>query len=191
MCDAAFNIVKDSVTRNRSHGAQEYHADYARIFTVLIDRPQIAKILTRLGNVMSFIAAAPPEVVWLRFSSVLSFYERKCWFPEDVLLPMGLLSSDDFYYYIRLGYVLKDYGAGVKHGEFTHRLQWHVIMYVATEGFTRAIARGWDHSPFDLYTSLGRPENRGLWVSLLDNRGEGGFSHPDSFHEWLSNSEGR
>jgi hypothetical protein len=147
---------------------------------------QILSVLTALGQSISANAASTTgETNWLRFSSVLTHFEKKCWFYEDVLLPMGVLNSPEFYHYIRCGYVLKDYGAGVKHGEFTHRLQWHVIMAVATESFTRPIARGWDHSPFDLYTSLGKQQNWGIWTRLLDKPGDGTFTHPDSFHQWL------
>jgi hypothetical protein len=131
-----------------------------------------------------------PDVNWLRLSSVLSHYEKKCGFPPDVLLPMGILKTPDFYFYIRRGYVLKDYGAGVKHGEFTHRLQWHIIMSVITADFTRHFnsAAGWSHTPLELYVKLG--ELTGIWDVLFDNQGFGTTEHelgryPDKFHSWL------
>jgi hypothetical protein len=168
-----------------------YLEDYARIYTVLLDPPLIRKCLEKLDKAIGAGQATgkTAETNWLRLSSILSHFEKKCWFPEDILLPMGVLSNPDFYFYVRRGYVLKDYGAGVKHGEFTHRLQWHVLMRVITEDFTIPFGKGWDHSPLELYMSLGMPNNWGVWGVLLDRPGAGPtFNYPDSFHYWVLNS---
>ncbi len=166
-----------------------YSSDYAKIYSVMMDGPLVTSCLQKLDNaIMSKPHDVSPETNWLRFSSILSYYEKKCWFPEDILLPLGILASKDFYFYIRRGYVLKDYGAGVKHGEFTHRLQWHVIMRVITQDFTKPIGQGWDHSPLELYVSLGMKQNHGLWVKLFDSPGDGDLNHPDSFHHWVLTS---
>jgi hypothetical protein len=186
MCDASFGCLKDRIVGKKAGLDRSYLDDYARIYSVMLDRERIRKVLSSLGDsILPPTASTSGETKWLRFSSILTHYERKCWFHQDVLLPMGVLKDEDFYHYIRCGYVLKDYGAGVKHGEFTHRLQWHVIMAVATESFSRAIARGWNHSPFELYISLGERQNWDIWGFLLDNLGDGEFTHPDSFHQWL------
>jgi hypothetical protein len=186
MCEVAFGTLTSKVIAEKAQVDKTFVDDYARIYSVMLDRPGISNKLKALANSISADAnSATGETNWLRLSSILTYYEKKCWFPEDVLLPMGVLSSDVFYHYIRCGCVLKDYRAGVKHGEFTHRLQWHAIMAVATMDFTRPIAPNWGHSPFELYVSLGKPENMGIWTLLLDNRGEGPLTHPDSFHAWV------
>jgi hypothetical protein len=186
MCEGAFAAARNTIKGTYPKVDPAYVDDYVKIWSVILDHGLIAQVLETLGKSISANAASStPETSWLRFSGVLTYYEKKCGFWEDVLLPTGVLDPDDFHYYIRCGYVLKDFGAGVKHGEFTHRLQWHVIMSVATMGFTRAIAIQWEHSPFELYTSLGKERNQGIWGMLLDQRGDGTFSHPDSFHEWL------
>ncbi len=186
MCDASFDHLRRLIRKAKNSVDEKYLDDYVRIYSVMLDRQRVMDVLNKLGDSIPVPPASTSgETKWLRFSSILTHYERKCWFHEDVLLPMGTLSDEDFYHYIRCGYVLKDYGAGVKHGEFTHRLQWHVIMAVATERFSRGVARGWDHSPFDLYISLGERQNRDIWGFLLDNSGDGEFTHPDSFHQWL------
>jgi hypothetical protein len=168
-----------------------YRDDYAKIYSVMMDKPLVSACLKKLDNaITSKPQDARPETNWLRFSSILSHFEKKCWFPEDILLPLGVLDAGIFYFYIRRGYVLKDYGAGVKHGEFTHRLQWHVLMRVITEDFTKPFGQGWDHSPLELYVSLGMTQNRGSWGVLLDRPGDGGgqLNHPDAFHQWVLNN---
>jgi hypothetical protein len=185
MCSDAFSNFEKSIPKCDP----AYREDYARIYTVMMDVPLVRLWLTELDKAISSKPHdVTPETNWLRFSSVLSHFEKKCWFPEDILLPLGVLKPDAFYFYIRRGYVLKDYGAGVKHGEFTHRLQWHVLMRVITENFTRPIGRGWDHSPLELYVSLGMTQNQGVWGMLLDLPKDGDFNHPDSFHQWVLNS---
>lgn len=185
MCSHAFSVFEAAIPKCDP----AYLKDYVRLYTVITDRTLVRECLTELDKVISSKSHnVSAETNWLRFSSVLSHFERKCWFQEDVLLPMGLLDGHVFYSYIRRGYVLKDYGAGVKHGEFTHRLQWHVLMRVITDGFTRPFRKGWDHSPLELYVSLGMKQNQGVWFQLLDQPGDGDFDHPDSFHQWVLNS---
>jgi hypothetical protein len=188
MCRVYLDLIVKELSNN-TQGELNYRDDYAKLYSVLMDKPLIRKVLDNLGNtIINKPTGHEPEINWLRFSSILTYYEKKCWFPDNILLPMGVLSNEDFNYYIRRGYVLKDYGAGVKHGEFTHRLQWHVIMSTVTDNFTKPFKSSWQHTPFELYTSLGRSENQGFWSKIFDQRGEGNFNHPDSFHQWLLNS---
>jgi hypothetical protein len=167
-----------------------YQDDYAKILAVMKDSELVKAKLKALDQSISTKPTdASPETNWLRLSSILSYFEKQCWFHTDVLLPLGILTADDFYFYIRRGYVLKDYGAGVKHGEFTHRLQWHVLMRVITNDFTTPRRKEWDHSPLELYVSLGMKQNHGAWVRLFDERGDGDFNHPDSLHQWVLESD--
>ncbi|HMO36302.1 MAG TPA: hypothetical protein PKA06_09680, partial [Gemmatales bacterium] len=189
MCENALLYLVHHLEMKYPTVDKNYKRDYAKIFSLFLDRPLIFNVISTLNNAISANASGTSgETNWLRLSSVLAYYEKMCFFPTDILLPMGILSSSDFYFYIRRGYVLKDYGAGVKHGEFTHRLQWHVIMSVITNDFTLPITDGWEHTPLQLYTSLGKKDNEGIWAYLLDTAGDGGFNHPDSFHAWLLQS---
>jgi hypothetical protein len=174
--------------------ADDYKNDYAKLLSLTRDKATIDTCLQKLdGEITSKPGGFSPETNWLRLSSILSHFEKMCGFPEDVLLPMGILTSEIFYSYIRRGYILKDYGAGVKHGEFTHRLQWHVIMRVITNNFSKARSGSWDHSPFELYTSFGQKPNLRLWGFLFDKPGSGNdkefFNHPDAFHARVLNEK--
>jgi hypothetical protein len=193
MCQACFDKILSKIQDQCKSGTRtfdtNYIEDYAKIYALMYDRPRMNQVLEDMDSKIAGQALGQPgEINWMRFSSILGYYENKCWFHKDVLLPMGILSPDDFYYYIRRGYILKDYGAGVRHGEFTHRLQWHIVMSVITNKFTCPFeARGWSHSPFELYISLGSPANKGMWALLFDLSGEGDYRHPDAFHQDLLN----
>ena len=74
------------------------------------------------------------------------------------------------------GYTPKDPGAGLEHGEFTHRLQWNALMtrFEEDEGTEAA----WQHTPFELYTMIGEIDERGArggeasaWGVMMDTGG--------------------
>ena len=138
---------------------------------------------------------------YMRLSRLLEHFEAKCWFPSTHLLPIGILDADGFFWLIENGYMVKDYGAGVEHGEFTHRLQWHCISRAITRHFTdpNPGSNGWHHSPLELYTKLGSaqarlpvegndmdfcPQQSTLWGYLFDAASKAEYvNRPDKFHE--------
>lgn len=186
----------EGVIKTRCPGVDaEYLPDFVRLYLLMEDKTQVLKSLKtfsdKIGTQQSSSAPKTENLNWFRLSDSLRYYEVMCWFPADLLLPLGVLTADDFLFYIRRGYVLKDYGAGVRHGEFTHRLQWHAVMVAITNGFTTADPKkqGWDHTPLDLYTSLGMKKNDGLWARLFDQNGSADdYHHPDTLHADLLNS---
>src|SRR5262249_53721523 len=112
----------------------------------------------------------------LKFTEVMEIFERKCWFPQVHAIPLGILPGPDFIKFMKWGMQLKDVGAQSAHGEFSHRLQWHCIMYDATEGFTKAIGNGYKNSAFRLACLTGRlatpsATGKNLWGHLLDKGG--------------------
>jgi hypothetical protein len=134
---------------------------------------------------------------------LLSQKEQDHGFSNAKLLPLGVLPREEFLELTQLGYMPKDVGAGVKHGEFTHRLQWNAIMKqferdMAEYDQTDEEERGetpWHHTPLELYTRLGDPNlirphdefrddkrKQALWSYLMDKAGpsrERGMVHPD------------
>jgi hypothetical protein len=191
MCETALKRLDAVILHRQPNADKALLRDYSKLYSMTMDKPLFQQQLGKLDKQISANASSSTgETNWLRLSSILSHFEAKCWFPKDVLLPMGLLSPKDFHFYIRRGYVLKDFGAGVRHGEFTHRLQWHVIMGVITNDFTVPVRPGWDHSPFELYVSLGKGENEGLWAELFDQSGQqpNSFRFPDGVHQFLLES---
>lgn len=123
---------------------------------------------------------------YLKLSRALEYYEGYCWFPPNRILLTGILSTPDFFKSQKLGFA-KDTGAQGLHGEQSHRLQWHAIMFYATMGFQYPIATAakWSHSPLEIYfeltqgaakTSIGRD----AWGYLMDSRNNRGWGNPDN-----------
>ena len=50
--------------------------------------------------------------------------------------PIGLLPTDEFYWPIALLRHIKDVLIGQEHGEFTHLLQWYIILRAAQRSAT-------------------------------------------------------
>ena len=121
---------------------------------------------------------------YTKLSVVLSEYEKYCWFPPNHEIFIGFVPSEDFQDYIARGLMPKDPGAGVLHGDFTHRLQWHVISRIITREFSTCKRTGWRKTPLDLYTSLGQAPatTNNVWFKLLDDSNASTYRHPDRFH---------
>jgi len=119
---------------------------------------------------------------YVKLSRVLEYYEGYCWFPANRPLLAGLLSSAAFEEASELG-LNKDYGAGLKHGEQTHRIQWHAILREATAGFQLPFdaASGWAHTPLRLYYEMnnGPSKTNKTWAKLMDSVNNIGWGHPD------------
>jgi hypothetical protein len=121
---------------------------------------------------------------YTKLSVVLSEFEQYCWFPPNHEIFIGFVPSESFQDYIARGLMPKDPGAGVLHGDFTHRLQWHVISRIITKEFSTCRRIGWHKSPLELYTSLGRAPatTNNVWFNLLDDSNADTNRHPDRFH---------
>lgn len=211
-CVGCYTQLVNEITGNWPNLGKSWAEDYALIEVLFTDRATTMQYLRGLNAEMEARVAQlhasrgwqkrasaalyrklKDDKPYVRLSVVLEHFEALCWFPTVHVLPLGLLSVDDFYYYISHGLVLKDYGAGVKHGEFTHRLQWYILGRAITNNFTTAFRAGWSHSPFELYTHLGSAGARNgreggntggdLWGRLFDRGGLGnGYFEPDTFH---------
>jgi hypothetical protein len=84
-------------------------------------------------------------------------------------------------------------GAGLEHGDFTHRLHWHVISRVIAKRFTVPKSAGWNHTPLELHTSLGQGQAlaANMWFKLLDDNADPGFTSPDKFHKHVRTGDYR
>jgi hypothetical protein len=119
---------------------------------------------------------------FVRLSRVLANYECYCFFRSNHVIFAGALSGGDFNFCLKQGLMPKDPGAGALHGDFSHRLQWHIVMRVITNNFHAPFTGNWQHSPFQLFCSLGaQPANqRRIWGAVFDAQGRPGFSDPSN-----------
>lgn len=171
------------------HPMQE---DFERIGALLAAPAEVRRLLAPLEHDL----AADDE---LSLTKALERYEAMCRFPSLHVIPLGFLPAPVFLEMIGKGILFKDFGAGVAHGPLTHRLQWHAIMREITADFSVAVdtARGWKHTPLQLYTALGKPPfdkgrltGNALWGRLLDQSDTpaGTYSAPATMNADLMNN---
>ncbi len=122
----------------------------------------------------------------------------------------AVLSAEAFMKYSEEGALFKDVGAGLLHGEFTHRIQWYVLFHAMSGGFENgavkeAAPKGWNHTPRELLIKINTagvavdqslwPDNsrepyKGLWDALFDRLmleetfdfAEDGITSPENFN---------
>lgn len=171
--------------------------DYGRIFLLLNnDRATVIRCLRaladELGNLEGREGYQPSHAGkgHIKLSAALERYETYCWFPPCGDTFVAQLSSERFLDYLKRGLMAKDPGAGPKHGDFTHRIHWHVVSRVITDGFAKPVRAGWNHSPLKLFTYLGEGPavTNELWTHLFE-KGAPTFRFPDSLNEHICNGD--
>ena len=177
--------------------------DYVRLYALMLDKPRCRELMSRLNTEIAGgakLRANDPaderfaagkrkdDQDYARLSRVLEYYEGLCWFPIAHRLYTGPLTSENYQESIALGYMPKDAGAGSRHGEYSHRLQWHIVMRVVTDDFSGAFRKPvWRHSPLELFIALGAEwaQDRGLWGSIFDNQDGLAYDNPAILNEDL------
>ena len=162
-----------------------YLEDYVKMFMVLESKLIFGE------KIEKFAKACKPGLFEKShgLSHYLKRFETRCHFPDVEVVPTGVLSTDEFYDMIARGVMWKDVGAGLNHGLYSHRLQWHVVMAVVTADFTTPKANGWDHGAYDLFVSLGSGDAKRLniWGKVFDASATKNFRAPESVEPRLTN----
>jgi hypothetical protein len=202
VCQGHWDAIRTNLTEVKDHGiAPALFDDYARIYVLMEERETVRacmrELASELGDLRSKLANNSHQAFrpthagdgFLNLSAALAKYEAYCWFPPSHELFVGQLSNEQFNSYVARGLMAKDPGAGVNHGDFTHRLQWHAIARIVTQRFTRPKSDVWAHTPLELYTSMGGAlaVTHRIWFQLLDDNGSDRFRSPDIFHWELRN----
>jgi hypothetical protein len=164
-----------------------YFGDFKKIQALLSNATSLHKHLTLVENELK-----GGKVL----SAILGEYAAKCGFSQQSPTLIGFVSPPRFLAMIRRGETFKDYGAPPGHGEFTHQLQWFVIMSEITNQFTVPKNEDWEHTPLDLYTAAGGEQYRSvvesatryMWDHLVDRLTGGnyklevdGYASPEAF----------
>lgn len=85
-------------------------------------------------------------------------------------IPLGILPSEVFLSLLQSGTILDDFGAGLQHGELSHRIQWYALIdYMNSEsGIT------WNFKPAELFKKINSPPfspdrtGNSMWGTLFD-----------------------
>jgi hypothetical protein len=192
-CDSCFDRALGYVSeklpgRLEALRADTYLQDYAKILLMMQQMETVRICLRALGMRMARKAAKQEAAggdPYVKLSAILAKYERMAWFPPSHDVFLGFLKGYNFDNSIAQGIMAKDPGAGVNHGDFTHRLQWHAIISVITNDFTTAKRAGWNHTPLELYTTCGATQYAGkgnVWFRCFDDAGQKDFRSPDFLH---------
>lgn len=190
------DFSKDPIEKPVESEFGTYIEDYIKLYALMLDTGFCRTLMTRLNTEIKGGAAMrardklederftnakrPDDKKYVRLSRVLEYYEGLCWFPTVHRLYTGALTSENYQQSIALGYMPKDAGAGAQHGEYSHRLQWHMVMRVITNNFCEAKSDGWNHSPLGLFTKLGDQQSmiNGIWGLIFDNQDGKAYDNP-------------
>ncbi|MCB9891217.1 MAG: hypothetical protein H6833_06200 [Planctomycetes bacterium] len=175
-----------------------------RLFLLVTDPQRVQELLQPLNERVKELLpqgrAPEPRDYTRALSAALTELEGRHGFARAKILPLGILPPEVFHQLPALGYAAKDPGAGIEHGEFSHRLQWAAIMQ-SFEQSLRPASTGdgrettWARTPFELYTGIGArdlaaglhdSEPKSLWAHLVDQQGIGadqGYRQPDEVTE--------
>lgn len=194
VCQAHWDWAQDFSQSGGTKGLvpQGLLDDYTRIFLLLErDKKTVERCLASLGSEIGNLEGRTGYIPnrkssdQVKLSAALERYETYCWFPPCGDTFVGQLASDRFLNYLKQGLMAKDPGAGPKHGDFTHRIHWHVVSRVITNDFTTQKREGWGNTPLKLFTFLGEPEaiNAKLWFNLFESGGSSSYRFPDTLNK--------
>ncbi len=175
-----------------------YLGDYVKLLALMQNRKAVMECMEKLNAELSksilqqkrtpddlddrFHTVKKQARPYVRVSRALSYYEQLCYFPSNHVVFSGALTAANFYWSLTQGFMPKDPGAGARHGDFSHRLQWHAVMRTVTNSFSVAKFGAWSKTPLDLFTSLGSGAamNRSLWGVIFDAQGRTHYSDPSN-----------
>lgn len=180
--------LKDHLAKTKLSG--EVQEDIKRVQELILSRDEMVKHLRPLDVAINAKRGDKDFKVHKAMTSHLAAAEQEAGFKPG-MMPVDVLPGPVFGQLIKSGFAPpKDPGAGLAHGESTHRLQWHAIINAHKAGHLKT-------SPKELYGHISRVQ--GLWGGLLDTQGsEGkvdeitqGFRRPDDATAFLRSAKGK
>lgn len=163
---------------------ENIRTDLDRIQGFLKDNTQVKLELNILDGKLNAatVGGTPEHRLWREFQRM----ESRSLFTPRIAVITKELSPHKFVKALRRHHPLKDVGAGASHGEYSHRLQWYLIMQ-------RHFGQGagqlpLHNAPAKLYEFLGEErfidmdgDHETLWAALVDT-----FESDATSPEWLN-----
>lgn len=148
VCDQHYTLISNTIGAAYPALTPNLLADFTRLKILMLDKPTVEGHLATLDANMPTLDPAGPNGPWI--GKVLGRYEKRCYFPDFLIVPLGFI-KEGFDNLGRSGYLpMKDIGAGIGHGKYTHRIQWHTVMRTVTNQFQSAHST-WNYSPLELF----------------------------------------
>ena len=175
-------VTKKETTRSLSLGGTSYN--YGDPQTGVI-APDVQDCLDDFGQIERFLADKPLVLAFLQpladatrrsddrlagMKNELRRKEKEAGFAPPQI-PLGILPGEVFVDLLTKGAVLDDFGAGLQHGELSHRIQWYALIGFMTSG---AGGYKWKYPPFELFKKINAPpfspdrKGNSMWGTLLD-----------------------
>ena len=130
---AEFNVEWPSIAKENP-GHVELILDSGRIQRILSNEVLIRDALSKLNSeVEKYIDKHGTTKKAL--TTVLSKREMEYGLGGSVPIYAGILSAAAFQKVAREGRLFKDTGVTPTHGEYTHRIQWYIVLYGMSKGF--------------------------------------------------------
>lgn len=90
-------------------------------------------------------------------------------------------------YLLKYAYHWKDAGVGWRHGEYTHRIQWYMVLMELKD------KPNWlAHKPLELFRACALPvwqhandPTKGVWDDVFDDNEKTSFRSPETLHQFL------
>jgi hypothetical protein len=199
ICNFHFNLISNAMLLAYPGLVPAMLTDMVMLKVLMMDKPTVEAQLQILDHNMPVLDQAGPNGP--RIGKVLGRYENKCYFPAFLIVPLAIILNG-FDNLGRSGFLaMKDPGAGIGHGKYTHRIQWHAVMRVITNDFQTHQHGPWQHCPLELFLAcmsnvgavgpaLGLPHhstNLFGYIFDLAADGEGTYCWPDELFTEMRN----
>ncbi len=153
--------------------------DLRRMLAIMVDKDAVETRLVALDRRVGEIRreGGPSGL------SALKEFEREFGFSLNQVIPLSVLPGSVFPKYMGRGVVPKDIGAGMPHGEMSHRLQWIAIMQDYADN-----PREWLLTPLDLLTLMNKKRFgwvQGVVMDQAQTTPREGYTHPDNVLHYM------
>lgn len=183
----------------------KYFEDYLRIQRLMLDEEAFLERADVLESAVREAYDDPSRIETLAkknshlekgvLAAVLRDKESRHGFKagvQEVPTLTGVISGEKFLMIVDQGRPMKDVGVSRDHGEYTHRIQWYIIMVDHERS-------KYKHAPLELYRhiyKLGPPINPGplkssMWDCLFDRPGYDQPSPEDDMEDYMRERETR
>ena len=142
--------------------------DFDMLKNFLKDKAAVLNALIPLGDKIKKLTNQGMPI-HEAFQQALRFFERQAGFDKEPVVPLGILPAKVFTQLLSQGNILDDFGAGLQHGEYSHRLQWIAIIKVWTSRLINLA-----NPPIDIYKKMNLPPfaygrtGNSMWGKLMD-----------------------